>query len=355
MARQSTITDNLDHSVMMVPGHKKNDLLLHLIEEQNPDKTLIFVRTRKNADELCQYLKAMGYSADAIHGDKKQKERQRTIRNFSDGRFDFLVATDVAARGIDVKDITHVFNMDVPVEAESYVHRIGRTARGSAHGKAITLCGKNDIRLLRAIEALIAMNIPVDSDHPFPLLDSKPRKPSRPVKEKHRKTRKDRTPAGKKARANKEGLAKTERDDKPSKKGADSRYAKPAKRSRPQKDERSSKSKRPARTEKSETFARAEKATGQGNRKRTERPNRSEAAERKERPVRTEKPKRAEKPAKQKSGGKKRPAVAARKAAAKKTNEMHKKSATTPKSSNRGKPARSGSKTGGNKPLMRRR
>jgi len=167
MARQSTITDNLDHSVMMVPGHKKRDLLDHLIETIQPEKSLVFVRTRRDADELCDYLKALGLTADAIHGDKQQRARQRTINGFKSGRFDFLVATDVAARGIDVQDITHVFNMDVPIESESYVHRIGRTARGTAHGKAITLCGKGDIRLLKAIESLIKMTIRVDEDQPF--------------------------------------------------------------------------------------------------------------------------------------------------------------------------------------------
>jgi len=169
VARQATIADNLEHKVMFVPGHKKNDLLLDLIEQEQPEKTLVFVRTKRNAEEMCSFLEAMGFSADAIHGDKKQKERQRTIRNFKEDRFDFLVATDVAARGLDVSDITHVINMDVPVEAESYVHRIGRTARGGAHGRAITLCGKGELRLLKDIEALIQMSIEVDDNHAYPL------------------------------------------------------------------------------------------------------------------------------------------------------------------------------------------
>jgi len=169
VARQATITDNLAHKVMFVPGHKKNDLLLDLIEAEQPTKTLVFVRTRRDADQMCDYLSAVGFKADAIHGDKKQAVRQRTINNFKAGKFDFLVATDVAARGIDVTDISHVINMDVPVEAESYVHRIGRTARGSAHGRAITLCGKNDLRHLRDIENLIKMKIDVDDNHLYKL------------------------------------------------------------------------------------------------------------------------------------------------------------------------------------------
>lgn len=180
VARQATIADNLEHKIMFVPGHKKNDLLLDLIEEEQPTKTLVFVRTRRDADQMCEYLEAVGFTADSIHGDKKQNVRQRTINNFKVGKFDFLVATDVAARGIDVTDISHVFNMDVPVEAESYVHRIGRTARGGAHGRAITLCGKNELRLLRDIEALIEMKIPVDDNHPYPLPLNKPRAGQRP-------------------------------------------------------------------------------------------------------------------------------------------------------------------------------
>ena len=174
VARQATITDNLEHKIMFVPGHKKNDLLLDLIEIEQPTKSLIFVRTRRDADQMCDYLDAVGFKTDAIHGDKKQIVRQRTINNFKAGRFDILVATDVAARGIDVSDISHVFNMDVPVEAENYVHRIGRTARGNAHGRAITLCGKNDLRLLKDVEALIKMKINVDDNHPYKLNLNKP-------------------------------------------------------------------------------------------------------------------------------------------------------------------------------------
>lgn len=169
VARQATIADNLEHKVLFVPGHKKNDLLLDLIEREQPSKVLVFVRTRRNADQMCEYLEAVGFKADAIHGDKKQNVRQRTINNFKAGKFDFLVATDVAARGIDVNDISHVFNMDVPVEAESYVHRIGRTARGGASGRAFTLCGKSEMRLLRDIESLIKMAIEVDHDHAYPM------------------------------------------------------------------------------------------------------------------------------------------------------------------------------------------
>jgi len=169
VARQATIADNLAHKVMFVPGHKKNDLLLDVIEAEKPEKTLLFVRTKRDADQMAGYLAAVGFKTEAIHGDKKQAIRQRIIEGFKIGRFDILVATDVAARGIDINDISHVINMDVPVEAESYVHRIGRTARAGASGRAITLCSKGDIRLLKDIEALIKMKIDVDDNHPYKL------------------------------------------------------------------------------------------------------------------------------------------------------------------------------------------
>ncbi|MEX0298851.1 MAG: DEAD/DEAH box helicase, partial [Kordiimonas sp.] len=175
VAREATIADNLQHSIMFVPGHQKRDLLLHLIEREEPEKALIFVRTRRDADQICEFMEAVGFKADAIHGDKKQNIRQRTINNFKADKFQFLVATDVAARGIDVKDITHVFNFDVPVEAESYVHRIGRTARGEAHGRAITLCGKGELRLLKDIESMLKMKVEVDFDNPYPLRLDKPK------------------------------------------------------------------------------------------------------------------------------------------------------------------------------------
>lgn len=173
VALSATIADNLDHWVLHVPGHQKKDLLAYLIENESPEKSIVFVRTRRDADEIAGYLTGLGLKAEAIHGDKPQKLRQRTINGFRSGQFDFLVATDVAARGIDVKDISHVFNFDVPVEAESYVHRIGRTARGGASGRAFTLCGKNEPRLLKAIEHLLGEQLEVIHDHPFRLIAKK--------------------------------------------------------------------------------------------------------------------------------------------------------------------------------------
>ena len=173
VAVSATVADNLEHGVLHVPGHQKKDLLAWLIEQEEPEKSIVFVRTRRDADEIADYLTSLGLKADSLHGDKPQKLRQRTINGFRVGNFDFLVATDVAARGIDVSGITHVFNFDVPVEAESYVHRIGRTARGGASGRAFTLCGKNEPRLLKAIESLLEEPIDVIHDHPYRLITKK--------------------------------------------------------------------------------------------------------------------------------------------------------------------------------------
>lgn len=179
VAREATVADNLTHKVLFVPYDKKHDLLLHMIEEHKVSKSLIFVRTKREADELADYMLEQGLNAQSIHGDKQQRQRERIIRSFKTDRTDFLVATDVAARGIDVKDIGHVFNIDVPVEAESYVHRIGRTARGGKSGEAFTFCSKGEFGLLKAIERLIKMEIEVEQNNPFPLvIERKKFKPS---------------------------------------------------------------------------------------------------------------------------------------------------------------------------------
>ncbi|SDD33235.1 DEAD/DEAH box helicase [Kordiimonas lacus] len=204
---QATVADNLTHKVMFVARHDKHDLLLHMIEEKRVYKALVFVRTKREADELAAVMEAHGLKVDSIHGDKQQRQRERIIRSFRNDNIDFLVATDVAARGIDVKDIGHVFNIDVPVEAESYVHRIGRTARGGKSGEAFTFCSKNEFRLLQAVERVIKMRIEIDHDHPFPQ-QAKPSKGKAKVQKrpfgdrpegttKKRKDRKDRTPIGK--------------------------------------------------------------------------------------------------------------------------------------------------------------
>jgi ATP-dependent RNA helicase RhlE len=130
------------------------------------------MRTKHGADRLYKSLVAAGISAEGIHGGRSQNARQRVLHAFRDGEIRVLIATDVAARGIDIDDISHVINFDVPVEAEAYVHRIGRTARAGASGESITLCDGDEYEYLKEIEKIIGMKIPVDRDHPFHSADA---------------------------------------------------------------------------------------------------------------------------------------------------------------------------------------
>ena len=129
-------------------------------QEQNVDRVLVFTRTKHGADKVVRGLNKDGISAEAIHGNKSQNQRERVLKDFRDGRVKTLVATDIAARGIDVDGISHVINFDLPNIPESYVHRIGRTARAGADGIAISLCSHDELPFLRDIEKLIRMAIP---------------------------------------------------------------------------------------------------------------------------------------------------------------------------------------------------
>jgi ATP-dependent RNA helicase RhlE len=130
-------------------------------------RTLVFTRTKHGADRVAKQLNQDGLRAEAIHGNKSQTARTRVLNGFRHGQVRILVATDLAARGIDVDGITHVINYDMPHEPESYVHRIGRTGRAGADGTALSFCDSNERGSLLAIEKLIRSTIRVDTDHPF--------------------------------------------------------------------------------------------------------------------------------------------------------------------------------------------
>ena len=152
---------------MRVKGHDKKSLLLHLLARPEISRVLVFTRTKAMADTLVHDVKDAGLKADAIHGDLEQSMRQKVLRNFREGQINILIATDVAARGIDVPDITHVINFDMPLEADAYVHRVGRTGRAGATGVALSICVANELNLLRQIETLIGIKVPVDASQPF--------------------------------------------------------------------------------------------------------------------------------------------------------------------------------------------
>ncbi|HEX3358219.1 MAG TPA: DEAD/DEAH box helicase [Tepidisphaeraceae bacterium] len=166
VAPVASTADKIEQSVYFVEKSKKPQLLQHLINEHSISRALVFTRTKHGADRVVRHLHKGGIHAEAIHGNKSQNARQRALQNFKNGKTPVLVASDIAARGIDVDQISHVFNYDISNEPETYVHRIGRTARAGASGVAISFCDPEERSWLRAIEKLIRKSIPVKSDHP---------------------------------------------------------------------------------------------------------------------------------------------------------------------------------------------
>jgi ATP-dependent RNA helicase RhlE len=143
-------------------------LLVHLLKTEGVDSALIFSRTKHGADKIVKLLKKADIPADAIHSNKSQVARQRALGNFKSGQTNILVATDIAARGIDVEELSHVINYDLPNIPETYIHRIGRTGRANASGIALSFCDGEERAYLKDIQKLIDQTIPVVSEHPFP-------------------------------------------------------------------------------------------------------------------------------------------------------------------------------------------
>ena len=152
----------------------KNALLLELLNNEKIKTALVFTRTKYGADKVVRVLKKKNITAEAIHGNKAQNARQRALSNFKAQTTRVLVATDIAARGIDVDDLEYVINYEIPNISETYVHRIGRTGRAGANGTAISLCDADEKEYLRDIEKLITKKIQVVHNHPFPLIDNNP-------------------------------------------------------------------------------------------------------------------------------------------------------------------------------------
>lgn len=153
-------TDKIEHSVIEVAADNKFELLRDVTITENPDSCIIFCRTQERVEELIEQLNEFNYPCDKIHGGMYQDDRFAVMSDFKKGKFIYLIATDVAARGIDVENITHIINYDIPLERESYVHRTGRTGRAGKTGKAITFVTRNDGRKLAEIEEYIGFNIP---------------------------------------------------------------------------------------------------------------------------------------------------------------------------------------------------
>lgn len=166
VAPVSSTAERIDESVYFVAKQNKPALLAHLVQNLPMYRTLVFTRTKHGADRVVRHLHARGIRAEAIHGNKSQNARQRALTNFAANKMPVLVATDIASRGIDVDGITHVVNYDLTHEPETYVHRIGRTARAGASGAAVSFCDHEEMPNLRAIERLIRRPIPVKDDQP---------------------------------------------------------------------------------------------------------------------------------------------------------------------------------------------
>jgi len=167
IAPEAPAVERIEQKVLFVGKGEKHALLASLLNDPGIGKALVFTQMKHVANRVVDKLSSAGIHGAAIHGNKSQAARTRALDGFKQGRFRVLVATDVAARGLDVDDITHVINFDLPVEAETYVHRIGRTARAGADGDAISFCSAEDRAYLRAIERLLGNPVPVDVDHAY--------------------------------------------------------------------------------------------------------------------------------------------------------------------------------------------
>ncbi len=157
---QASTVEKVEQRVILTEKASKPALLAELLKSEPVDRVLVFTRTKHGADKVVRALQKSGFSAEAIHGNKSQNQRERVLAAFRDGKLRTLIATDIAARGIDVDGVSHVFNYDLPNIPEFYVHRIGRTARAGAAGVAISFCDYEEAPFLRDIERLIRMSIP---------------------------------------------------------------------------------------------------------------------------------------------------------------------------------------------------
>jgi len=166
---ESPTVDIIKQSMYFVEKANKKPLLIHLLQDKAIVSALVFTRTKHGADKVVVDLRKAGVNAEAIHGNKSQGARQRALDNFKAKRTRVLVATDIASRGIDIEDLSHVINFEISNEAETYVHRIGRTGRAGAGGTAISFCDQEEKHYLKDIHKLINKSIPVIEDHPFPM------------------------------------------------------------------------------------------------------------------------------------------------------------------------------------------
>ncbi|SKB28263.1 DEAD/DEAH box helicase [Daejeonella lutea] len=163
----SSTADTIDQSIYFVEKGDKKKLLIHLLNDKTIKSALIFTRTKHGADKIVKDLVKAGIKTEAIHGNKSQNARQKALSNFKTGQLKALIATDIAARGIDIEELSHVINYELPNVPETYVHRIGRTGRAGSSGIALSFCDDEEMEYLKDIEKLIARSIPVVEEQPY--------------------------------------------------------------------------------------------------------------------------------------------------------------------------------------------
>jgi ATP-dependent RNA helicase RhlE len=198
IAPKKVAVEAIRQGVHFVEPKAKFGLLMDMLVDETMSRVIVFTRTKHRANKVAQTLEKAGIAADAIHGNKSQGARQRALEGFRKGNVRVLVATDIAARGIDVSDVSHVVNFELPNVPESYVHRIGRTARAGAAGTAISFCSGEEREFLRDIEKFIRMQIPVvggnSGSRQVSETPDKPRKPANGNRPKRNRTRRNRRP-----------------------------------------------------------------------------------------------------------------------------------------------------------------
>jgi ATP-dependent RNA helicase RhlE len=165
----SSTADTIQQELYYVEKNDKRSLLAHILKDRDIKTALVFTRTKHGADKVVKDLHKIGVTAEAIHGNKSQNARQRALANFKARTTRVLIATDIAARGIDIDELTHVINYEIPNIPETYVHRIGRTGRAGANGIALSFCDQEEIAFIKDIHKLIGKEIPLNDAHPYPM------------------------------------------------------------------------------------------------------------------------------------------------------------------------------------------
>ena len=266
VAPVSSTAETIQQFIYYTNRDKKRNLLLHILERPDIEEALIFTRTKHGADRVARHLHKNGIKSASIHGDKAQNQRQKALNQFKEGKIRVLVATDIAARGIDIDKLKHVINFEVPNIAETYVHRIGRSGRAGEEGVAISLCEPEENAHVRGIEKLIGKKIEKIEDNPFPQTDKPMTEAEKKEWEKEKQRRKQEFFANRKknggGRGRDGGRGRGSRNDKPK---AEKKRSDQPKGERKPKDNRNEKPARPeGQSQKSRPEGQQQKAKPEG-------------------------------------------------------------------------------------------